>query len=159
MIHGSPATAWVIRVPFIQSTAQLSDCAIERNCNRVKIPQTISAISEIWRFSALIQRLGKRSALIRAVSQEISTVQLVIRALSEKMRRSLLKQRCSALIFNSENFRFQCCSRLNQRCWEIFREWTALNQNWNISESKLISFHCLWDVNPNTTSIWLPLIV
>ena len=43
-----------------------------------------------------------------------------------------------SVIFSFENFHFQRCLELNQRWLEIFRYWTALNQNWSISASELI---------------------
>ena len=62
--------------------------------------------------------------------------------------KSALKLRSSGLIYNSENFRFQRCSELNQRSSDISRLWTALNQSWNFFESHPIRAECLWDVNP-----------
>ena len=73
---------------------------------------------------------------------KFSAVQLWISAVSEKIRTE------AALIFSSENFCFQRCTELNQRCSEIFSYWTALKQTWKYSESELISAECLWDVNP-----------
>ena len=86
----------------------------------------------------------QKSALFSAMSEDISAVQLWISAVSEKT------SAVSALIYSSENFRFQRCSELNQRCSEIFRQWTALKQTWKYCESELISAECLWDVNPGS---------
>ena len=74
--------------------------------------QRKSALKQLW-FSADFFALKISS--FRAVSEKISAVQLWISSVSE------LNSAVSALIFSSENFRFQRCSELNQRCSEIFR--------------------------------------
>ena len=82
------------------------------------VSEKISSVSEkISAETALIQRwfFALKISSFRAVSEKISAVQLWISSVSEKI------SAVSALIFSSENFRFQRCSELNQRCSEIFR--------------------------------------
>ena len=83
------------------------------------VSEKISSVSEkISAETALIQRwffFALKVSSFRAVSEKISAVQLWISSVSE------LNSAVSALIFSSENFRFQRCSELNQRCSEIFR--------------------------------------
>ena len=74
--------------------------------------QRKSPLKQLW-FSADFFALKISS--FRAVSENISAVQLWISSVSK------LNSAVSALIFSSENFRFQRCSELNQRCSEIFR--------------------------------------
>ena len=74
--------------------------------------QRKSALKQLW-FSADFFALKISS--FRDVSEKISAVQLWISSVSE------LNSAVSALIFSSENFRFQRCSELNQRCSESFR--------------------------------------
>ena len=86
--------------------------AVSEKISAVQLFQRKSALKQLW-FSADFFALKISS--FRAVSEKISAVQLWISSVSEKI------SAVSALIFSSENLRFQRCSELNQRCSEIFR--------------------------------------
>ena len=73
-----------------------------------------------WKLSSWIR---EKSALFRGVLGKISAAQ--------------------PWFCCSEKLIFQCWSELNQRCSEIFRYCTALNQTWNYSE-------ILWDLIPGS---------